>query len=321
MMFVSVLSTSAFAGVPVNDEANKVDLYQEYERDENGKVVLDDEGNPVLADTYGIRRGWAGTSVTQKIVKDTTKAIEKMYQTIAVDKGLFSALTSIDDLLGDIANNMYVNLDGDNVDVRVPDPTDPSGFKTISVTQKSLQDATKSYLRSAVGGEVNDYMKKHSSRFLDSDNNIKPIEYMNEYATALSKALSSEKAAKGLQALMTDVMAINVVKQMKDDYKDYRDEVREWNSNVNGIFFNDAGDWRLDRGFYLNPVNTDVFFNADVQSWHIDDTDPDNPVVVSGWTDENGNTHTWTNADDEEVTLGVGIIDYILGNYNDNGLN
>jgi hypothetical protein len=156
MMFVSVMSTSAFAAYDTTDQ-----------------------------------RVWAGASQQKKIVEALRTNVENMYGSYAVDNAVYNSVKTIDDIIKDLVDEALKDY-GSNA------------FSPTSGT--TINDAIVAGLRSTIGGQITDYLQKHQNDFyrFDSLGNrvFNPSAYAGAFAKAASEALTSEKAAAGIQAYM-----------------------------------------------------------------------------------------------------------------------
>jgi hypothetical protein len=183
MMFVSVMSTSAFAAYDHSDQ-----------------------------------RTWAGESQNKKIVEALRTNLENIYGSYAVDNAVYKSVKGIDDMMKDMIDEMLKDY-APNI----------NGSMTTST---ALNDAILAGLRSTIGGEITDYIDKHQSDFYKTDSLghrvFNPAAYAGVFSTAASKALTSGKAAAGIQAYMiyaADRAAFNTISQQAADLQS---EILSW---------------------------------------------------------------------------------------------
>jgi len=207
MMFVAVIPTAAFADPAVN--------YTNLDRTETNAKKL-----------------WSGAYAASKAVEDMSDAVKAMYGSIAANQGVFNTVVAIDDTVKSIAEGMFEGLDTLTMKAS-------NGTTEKFTTNKQLTDATKNFLKEHVGKEITKYMNEHSSEFTDSktigtgaaattEKIINPIKYMNTFATAASKAMSSEKAVKNIEALYYVGAFAKAQKEAKDKMEDLYDDYRAW---------------------------------------------------------------------------------------------
>jgi hypothetical protein len=201
MMFVAVIPTSAFATTGVNYTA-----------------PLEGKAKPT----------WAAKSAATKAVEDLGDAIKAMYTGVAADQGVFNTVVAIDDTIKSLSDKMFEGVDKATFVV--------NGKTRNYTTNKQLTDASKAYLREHVGAEITKYMKDHESSFTSTKTLagggtrtiIDPVKYMNAFATAASKAMSSEKAAKNIEAIVYAAAMAKVQKDTKDAMDDLYADMVAW---------------------------------------------------------------------------------------------
>jgi hypothetical protein len=271
MMFVSVLSTAAFA----------------------------DQHQP--APTYGSDAKWGSLYVANKAISDTKKNIDYLYNGLAADNAVFGTIKAMDSVVVDMVKSLLSDVDEFTYD----DVRD--GVKgTVHVTHDALEKNAKAILRNVIGGEVSNYMNSHlgnyteikshlevdgieAGRFFDTglttkagnplftfddedgetiyvysikndkwskytgdksveeltrdvdkdnweeadtatvyDYHYDPIKYANNFATAVTKALSSEKGVANLQAYAYALMQLKVADAINDKMDDLTDAIEVW---------------------------------------------------------------------------------------------
>jgi hypothetical protein len=158
------------------------------------------------------QRTWAGESQNKKIVEALRTNLEGMYGSYAVDTSVYKTVKGIDDMMKDMVDAM---LEGYAPNIH--------GTMTSST---ALNDAILAGLRSTIGGEITDYIDKHRSDYYVTDSLghlvFNPAKYAGVFSTAASKALTSGKAAAGLQAFMiyaADRAAFNTLSQQAADLR------------------------------------------------------------------------------------------------------
>jgi hypothetical protein len=202
MMFVAVIPTSAFAGGGI-----KVDP----------AYPLPD---PAAA-TY--THEWAGKMAATKAVEDLGDAIKNMYSGLAASEGVFNTVKSIDSTIKSMAEDIF------------KDVNDVTVFGT-PYTNKELTDKTKTFLRNHIGDEITKYLNDHQSSFTSEKTMkdgtkyqvIDPVKYMNTFATAASKAMSSEKAAKNIEAVVYLGAMAKTAKDTHDKMDDLYNDMQAW---------------------------------------------------------------------------------------------
>jgi hypothetical protein len=82
-----------------------------------------------------------------------------------------------------------------------------------------------------------------------------PIKYANTFATAMSKALTSNKGAKGLEAYVYGLMQAKVAKEVDDKFDDFWDAVEEWEDGTAILDYYGWNENSLDPYAFINPFN------------------------------------------------------------------
>jgi hypothetical protein len=226
MMFVAVIPTAAFAGGGIVGPTNPVPT------------------PPVAPATYTT---WEGKMTATKAVEDLGDAIKNMYGGIAADQGVFNTVKAIDETVKSLADQMFDGVDKFSFGYVVKDATGNYVEKSKSyTTNKALTDDAKEYLREHIGNEITKYMNEHLSSFTstktvkvpDPTDSTKlidktytvydPVKYMNNFATAASKAMSSDKAAKNIEAIVYAAALAKTQKEAKDKMDDLYNDMQAW---------------------------------------------------------------------------------------------
>ena len=108
-----------------------------------------------------------------------------------------------------------------------------------------------------------------------------PIKYANAFSTAMSKALTSEKGAKGLEAYVYGLMQAKVSKEISDKFDDFWDAVEEWED---GTAILAAYGWNENS---LDPYAFIDAFNVPKASMDLSDIAKPDATSFS-WTNVNG---------------------------------
>ena len=145
-------------------------------------------------------------------------------------------------------------------------------------SNKALTDATKTFLKQHIGAEITKYLDDHKASFTDTKttktgyvvNVIDPVKYMNAFATAASKAMTSEKAVKNIEAIAYTGAYATAYKEAKDKMTDLYNDYQSW-----GGKFSDYG-WdniTSDRGWdpYVFMDSMDPSYDTTAGS-NIDET-------------------------------------------------
>lgn len=218
--------------------------------------------------------GWDSKAVSKEAIKDANDAIKYMYNAIVADEGVFATVSAVDGFVSDFSKELFSSVDG------------TIKLNGNNYTQEGLEKGLKKYIRTTVGEEINDYLTKHKGAFTNSQGVItKPDKYLQAFATAASKAVSSEKAVKALQAIALDVMFAKLTKDMADNKDDLVAKMIDWDSDYQDIYDvygikpsplangNDALAWQsiwASNGDYVEPFNVQV---GEVQDTMVDVND------------------------------------------------
>jgi hypothetical protein len=229
MMFVAVIPTSAFAAPLLNE--------------------------PDYDSTTSPR--WVDLKAAKDAVSHASDALKAMYGGLAADQGVFGTVKAIDGVVVNLAKGLFEGVDD----------VDLTKFGGTKVSHDAAVNKTKHLVRQYVGDEIMNYMNNHIGAFTkyDADGKVEgidPVKYMNTFATAASKAMSSEKAVKNIEALVYTMAVAKTYKDTEDKLKDLRDEIADWedgevileeyNFNANALpfapyAFLDAQDINIDK--------------------------------------------------------------------------
>ena len=193
MMFVAVIPTAAFAvTIPTSTTF------------------------PTTSGSYVPK--WAPKDVAKDAVDDATDNIMAMYQTLAADKGVFATVSAIDGVVTGIAKEIWKDSDG-----------------LFDLDASAAEKATKNLFRDVIGNEIMNYMDKHWQAFASANDDgtfdINPLKYMEVFATAASKAVSSDKAVANIQAIVTTLASMQAYEDFRDDLDDLASDITLWNDN------------------------------------------------------------------------------------------
>jgi hypothetical protein len=184
MMFVSVISTSAFA-----------DTYDHTDQ-----------------------RVWRGAGQVKDLVEALKTNVNVMYGAIAADTAVYKTVKSIDDIMKDLVDKMMENYGPTAAGTRQPGSV--------------INDAVIAGLRATIGGEISDYLTKHTNDYYTYDKHgnriLDPAKYAGVFATAASKAISSEKAVAGIQAYMYYILQRGAYEQTAQQLADLRTDMSGW---------------------------------------------------------------------------------------------
>ena len=252
MMFVAIIPTSAFA----------VDINAGTVPTASGKIL------PT----------WNSKKVAEDAVDAASDNIQALYQTLAADQGVFATVSAIDGVVTGIAKEIWKDADSFT-------------HRGVVLSASAAEDATKALLRDVIGDEIMNYMNDHYRSYASvnaaGQTKIDPAKYMEAFATAASKAVSSDKAVANIQALVLSLAAARSYKDFLDDLGDLRDDITVWNDGkgaevwqnyfgtlANGfadgqnvIPFLEGGDLYMDPYALFEPHNTTGGSNLDTSDY------------------------------------------------------
>jgi hypothetical protein len=216
MMFVAVIPTAAFAytptvGWPVNQN-----------RDNNG--FLEDQQPTYLSKT-----------TARRAVENLGKDINAMYTALAADQTVFGTAKTIydmtdalsKDLLKGIGSYTYYTdaiINGQRVRV------------SHEIYEDDLATNVRKSLNGLIGNTITNYMNDRVSQFTSETTNaagevirvVKPEKYLEVWGKAVENALSSEKAQKNIEAMVTGLFALKVQKDVNDGANDLYTDIVDW---------------------------------------------------------------------------------------------
>jgi len=189
MLFVAVIPTSAFATVGALPAPSGATLYPK----------------------------WADKFDSKLLIKDLKDDMKDMYFGMAADQVVFGTAQTMHDLANGIAENLFEGVES------AKDPI--TGKK---VFHDDLVDNVRWQLKIIIGDEIANYMHDRQDVWTDGDGFVKPEAYLKTFATAASKAISSEKAQKSIEAFVYGIAALKLQSDMFDAADDLRDAIAEW---------------------------------------------------------------------------------------------
>jgi len=183
MMFVSVMSTSAFAAYDHDDQ-----------------------------------RVWRGEGQINDIIEALKTNVYIMQGSLAADTAVYQTVKSIDKMMNDVVDEMIKGYE-------------PSGFGT-GLPGSDISDAIIAGLRATIGGQISDYLTKHTFQYYVTDKNgntiFDPARYVGVFAKAASEALSSKKAVAGIQAYMYYILQRSTYEKAAQDLALLRNDMSGW---------------------------------------------------------------------------------------------
>ena len=263
MMFVSVMSTSAFA--------DKAPFSAHYDHDTGFLTIM------------------PNAAANNKAIKNAKENIEFMYGALAADNAVFGTIKSVDSVVSSIAKDLFKDVEG-------------MWANGNYLTGGKLESNTKTVLRDYIGSAIIDYLEDHSSKFetastsykanglgltytgkqtlnggyiyvdkagniwgynggwwsapagttiaqaelddggdrvkwtYDADGEVvesttykwNPVAYANTFADAVNNAFNSKDGASMIQALAYQLYSLKVLDETNDKLDDLRDAIVDW---------------------------------------------------------------------------------------------
>jgi len=208
-----------------------------------------------FADTvYTANSGWASKSASKDAIDSAKDNIEAAYGALVADKTVYGTVQAIDGIITSMAKGFFADLE------------DGATLFDVDFTQDNLIDGTKGFLRSVIGEEICKEMDKKFVKWFDTDTKkIDPLKYMEVFASAASKAFTSDKAQKAIEDLAYELAWAQVIKSVTDDLDDMYDDVDDWildNTDFYKTYFNGK-----------NPFTSFINADGDVSLGHVDALD------------------------------------------------
>ena len=191
MMFVSVMSTAAFA-----------------------------DSNSTKYDTTD-QRTWKGESQNQKIVEALRTNIENMYGSLAVDNAVFSSVKTIDGMLKDM-------IDGMLKDYSTSAFNGNAGVTSSGDLNDAILAGLRSTVGGEITKYLNEHYSEYYSYDSMGNRVFNPTKYAGVYAKAASSALTSGKAVAGIQAYMLYAAQRSAFNNIANQAHDLRNEIVSW---------------------------------------------------------------------------------------------
>ena len=277
---------------------------------------------------------WSSLSAANKVISNTKKNIEYMYNALAADNAVFGTVQAMDSVVVDLVKGLFADLE-DGYEVKT------TGGKYI-YSQSLLEKNAKRVLRNAIGGEVADYMTNHLGSYASVSTHIEllggnkltstgvgnvngftfyttasgdiyavkggkpyivdvtgapagtladklawlqdagigrfteinpinytvvqdysydPAKYAAAFATAVSKALSSDKGAANISAYALALMQQKIAKDVNDKMDDLATAISDWEDGTRILAqygfadFDVFGDISADPYAFIDPEN------------------------------------------------------------------
>jgi hypothetical protein len=233
MLFVSVIPTSAFAyTATVGDNTRERTNWNH--KTENGVDVSVDL-TPKYQTATNARRA----------VEDLGKDINAMYTALAADQTVFGTAQSIYDMTDTLSKDLLKGIGSFKY-------FDAKGIQH-EVYEEDLATNVRKGLNLVIGNTITNYMNERVGLFTsektvyktkvdgtyerDANGNlvvdhtynvVKPDKYIEVWGNAVKNALSSEKAQKNIEAMVTGLFALKVQKSVNDGADDLYTDIVDW---------------------------------------------------------------------------------------------
>jgi hypothetical protein len=196
MMFVAVIPTAAFAYTAESGDGtaakNAADQSPKFE----------------------------SVATAKKAITNLGKDINAMYTALAADQTVFGTAKTIYDMTDALSKDLLKGVGS------VKDPRTGA-----TIYEDDLAGNVRKSLNKIIGNQITNYMNDRTSMFIDSaTGNVKPDKYLKVWGDAVKSALSSEKAQKNIEAIVTGLFAMKVQKAVNDGADDLYDEIVEWDN-------------------------------------------------------------------------------------------
>ncbi len=165
------------------------------------------------------QRLWRGEGQIKDIIEALKTNVYVMQGSLAADQAVYQTVKSIDKMMNDVVDEMIKGYA-------------PSGFGT-SQPGSVISDAIIAGLRSTIGGQISDYLTKHTFQYYTTDARtglpvFDPAKYVGVFAKAASEALSSKKAVAGIQAYMYYILQRSTYEKAAEDLALLRNDMAGW---------------------------------------------------------------------------------------------
>ena len=285
MMFVSVMSTAAFADKPAYGPHPDLDTLP-------------------LAPKQS-------AAANEKAIKNAKENIEFMYGVLAADNAVFGTVKTMDSIVGDLAKAMFADVDtafgltGDKLESNTKMVMrDYLGSEVVRYMNKHVGDFSSRSTSYTVGGAAISYTGRTTGNgspiYVDAAGNIygynptlknwwqapagttltqavldnngdrvgwtvmaapaatttwkyDPAKYATTFAAAVENAFNGKEGAAAIQALMYNLYAAKVWDDVNDELDDLFDEIVAWEDGtqiLNQYHFHDTGINGFDNGIW-----------------------------------------------------------------------
>ena len=175
---------------------------------------------------------WEDKAVSAAAIKEAEKSIRNMYTAIATDRLVFNSAVALHDYTNGLVERLF-------------EDTDDYTWSNTTVYHDTLVDNARAYLKLTIGNSIAEYINDRKSVFTSNTINggVDPVKYLNVYIAAVNNAVASEKAIKGIQAFMYDVIALRVLDSIWDRFDDLKADAADWGLDKLAEFGPDYADF------------------------------------------------------------------------------
>ena len=160
--------------------------------------------------------GWNAKRDSIDAIKDLKDDITAMYYALAADQTVFGVAKTYHDLADGLAKSMF---DGkDSVEI--------AGVKKY---HDELVDNVRVYIKGIIGSEIMKELDANKNGWYDADKGTyDPQKYLKAFSDAATKAVASEKAQKGIEALVMGLAALSAQSDINDAGEDLYYAMVDW---------------------------------------------------------------------------------------------
>jgi len=210
MLFVSVIPTAAFAYTSVSGDGSAAKVA---EQSPNFKSV----------------------ATAKKAITNLGKDINAMYTALAADQTVFGTAKTIYDMTDSLSKDLLKGIGSYTYYT-----TETINGQQVRVAHEIYEDDLATNVRKSlnglIGNTITNYMNDRVSQFTSETTNaagevirvVKPEKYLEVWGKAVENALSSEKAQKNIEAMVTGLFALKVQKDVNDGANDLYTDIVDW---------------------------------------------------------------------------------------------
>jgi len=217
MMFVAVIPTAAFAYTPTV-----------------GQYTNQNAANGLLVDQEPT---YVSKTTARRAVENLGKDVKAMYTALAADQTVFGTAKTIYDMTDSLSKDLLKGIGSYTYYT-----TETINGQQVRVAHEIYEDDLATNVRKSlnaiIGNTVTNYMNDRVSQFTSEVKDpvtkevigrvVKPEKYLEVWGKAVQNALSSEKAQKNIEAMVTGLFALKVQKDVNDGANDLYTDIVDW---------------------------------------------------------------------------------------------